>query len=375
MPLSENDKLARIRANSFTWLRTDWLLRMESVCGGAQAVLGRSARELSAEGGISEETAAQFLRESASCDPEGELKKSSSAGARIIFLGEPGYPEALSEIPDPPVLLYVQGNADFSKPAAALVGTRLPTAYGRRVAARLARDLAGCGLAIASGLARGIDSVVHEAALEAGGVTWAVIGTGLGRCYPSENRELARDIAAKGGLVISEYPFDRGPMRHHFPRRNRIIAGLSQATAVIEAPVTSGALITAKLALEQGREVLAVPGPVDVPQSEGPNMLIKEGAGVLRAASDLLDALPSKYMFGLARDAASPAQGLRPAPPSAPLGEDEKAALALVDAGGITLDGMVERLGWPVPRAAAALFELETKTIITCLVGVYSRKL
>ena len=373
--LKEADRLARIQASNFEWLRPDWFLRLEKLHDGAQAVLKMPPQELSAEGGISRETAAQFLKEAAALDPQAELEKLRKSGGTALFLGEDNYPAALAEISDPPLVLYVRGKASFEKVAAAIVGTRKPTPYGKRVAARLTRDIASSGIAIISGLARGIDSVAHAAALEAGAVTWAVVGTGVGRCYPAENADLARAIIEQGGAIISEYSFEKSPLPHHFPRRNRIVAGMARAVAVIEGAAASGALITAKLALEQGREVLAVPGPVDSPQSEGPNLLIKEGAGVLRNAADFLEALPLQYRFGLLMQEGQPEGFLAPAACGGQLSEDENAVLDLLGREGITLDGVLEKTGWTVPRAAAALFELETKTIITCLSGVYSRNL
>jgi DNA processing protein len=373
--LSDHDRLARIQANNFEWLRPDWFLRLEKLYDGACAVLKLSPQELSANGGISTSTAEQFLKEAAALDPHKELEKVSKAGGAILFLGEENYPQSLAETSDPPLLLYVRGKADFTRTAVGIVGTRKPTPYGKRVAARLARDIASAGAVIVSGLARGIDSVAHAAALETETPTWAVIGTGIGRCYPAENADLARAIIERGGAVISEYNFDKGPLQHHFPRRNRIVSGLSRAVAVVEGAAASGALITAKLALEQGREVLAVPGPVDSPQSEGPNMLIKEGAGVLRNATDLLEALPLEYRFGLAGQDKDPEGFLAPPPAPQGMSDDERTVLELLGTAGATLDAVVEKTGWDVPRAATALFELETKTVVTCLSGVYSRKL
>ncbi|MFA5162511.1 MAG: DNA-processing protein DprA [Elusimicrobiales bacterium] len=374
MTLAAEDRLARLRAAGYCWLRTDWFLRLERLCGGAAQALKLSPAALSAQGGMSAGTAEQFLKDSAAVNPQAELDKTAKAGGKIVFLGEEDYPAQLAEIIDPPLALYILGNADFPRAAAAIVGTRKPTAYGRRVAARLARDMSECGLVIASGLARGIDSVAHAAALEAKGATWAVIGTGIGRCYPAENADLAREIVKGGGAIISEYNFDTGPKPHHFPRRNRIISGLSRAVAVIEGAVTSGALITAKLALEQGREVFAVPGLIDNPMSEGPNLLIKDGAGVLRNAADIIDALPLHCRFGIKMPEQSNA-ALAPKAPAVPLSRDEAAALECIGAQSLTLDAVVEKTGWTVPRAAAALFELETKSAVTCRNGEYSRKL
>ena len=369
--LSHEERLARIRLNGFSYLRADWCARLMEFCGSAQEILGKDAGTIAREGGISPKTAESFLKEALALDPEKELDKTAQLGGKILLLGDDDYPAPLSEIADPPLVLYVLGKISFSKPAIAVVGTRKPTPYGRRMAAKLSRELSGCGAVIVSGLARGIDSVSHEAALSASGQTWAVIGTGLGRCYPAENRQLAHEIAEKGGAIISEFPVEKPPLPFHFPRRNRIISGLSCAVVVIEGEATSGALITAKLALEQGKEVLAVPGPADSPQSEGPNSLIKNGAGVARSARDVIDSIPSALRFGLTEP---PAPQEESAAEGGQLSPDAASLLGCLGGGEATLDELVEKTGWPVPRAASALFELEARTFISCCAGVYGKR-
>ncbi|MBD3349426.1 MAG: DNA-protecting protein DprA [Candidatus Eisenbacteria bacterium] len=219
------------------------------------------------------------------------LETASAAGARYGVPGGPDYPAALHEIARPPVGVYVAGLALAGlQPAVAVVGTRTATRRGAAIARDLAFDAASVGLAVVSGLARGVDTAAHEGALEAGGVTVAVLGSGLSRVYPRENEGLARRIRQCGALV-SEYPMEMGPRAGAFPARNRIIAGLSAGVLVVEAGRRSGALITAARALEEGREVFAVPGSITEPLSAGPNGLLKAGAKLVEGIEDVLDEL------------------------------------------------------------------------------------
>jgi len=369
---AEREKLALIKANAFTYLRSDWYDRLVAAFGGAAGVLERSPQELAREGGFSAETAASFLAEASALDAEAELEKSAAAGVSIITRGEPGYPEGLSDLYDAPLALYVKGCAISGAPKLGMVGTRQVSPYGARTATALGRELSSKGLLIVSGLARGVDTLCHEAALYSKAPTWAVVGTGLGKCYPPENRGLADRIVAGGGAIISEFPFDKGPMAFHFPRRNRIIAALSFATLVIEGDIKSGALITAKQALELGRDVMAVPGPIDSPRSAGPNRLIKDGAAPILSADDVLAAVPLSMSFGLRPSAG----GEKKSAASAPIfGGDAGEALSALGSEEATLDMLTDRLGWSVQRAAAALFELEAAGAVACANGVYAKRI
>lgn len=200
------------------------------------------------------------------------------------------YPKLLQRIHNPPKSLYLQGKLS-TQPLVALVGSRKPSAYGEAVAYRIAADLARSGIGIVSGLAYGIDATVHRAALEAGGYTIAVLGSGLDNVYPRTHVQLTREIIREGGAILSEYPPNTSPLRHHFPARNRIIAGLSLATIVVEAESRSGSLITATNALEENRLVGAVPGPITSSRSDGPHLLLKQGALLITSASDILGEL------------------------------------------------------------------------------------
>ncbi|MBI2625750.1 DNA-protecting protein DprA [Candidatus Parcubacteria bacterium] len=203
------------------------------------------------------------------------------------------YPPLLAEIAQPPQTLYVRGSLEaLAAPCLAVVGTRTPSAYGKQITPMLVSGLTRAGITIVSGLAIGIDTLAHEAALESGGKTVAVLGSGVDEIsvYPPENRTLARRIVEAGGAVISEFPEGTEPKPFHFPQRNRIIAGLSRGVLVIEAREKSGALITANFALEENRDVFAVPGPITIPTSAGPNRLIAAGAQAILSADDILDA-------------------------------------------------------------------------------------
>lgn len=219
-----------------------------------------------------------------------ELKAGRAAGARLVFRGADGYPEALCELDDGPPLIWVAGSPDIlAKPKIALVGARNASSLGGRMARALALGLAEAGFVIVSGLARGIDTASHMAALDTG--TIAVLGGGVDVLYPAENAKLAEDIVARGGARISEQPMGLQPQARHFPARNRIISGLSQAVVVVEAAARSGSLITARTALDQGKEVMAVPGhPFDA-RASGCNMLLRDGARLVRSAEDVIEAL------------------------------------------------------------------------------------
>ena len=266
---------------------------------------------------------------------------------RRIRRGEPGYPLLLARIPDPPPSLWLRGDADprlLSETAVAVVGARACSGYGRAVARMLASGAADAGAVVVSGLARGIDGEAHRGALAASGRTVAVLGCGIDRDYPAAHAELARAILAGGGLVVSEYEPGVEPAPWRFPARNRIIAGLAAATVVVEARERSGALITADFALEDGREVLAVPGEITSALSAGTNALLRQGATPATCVADVLEAV------GLE---ASPPATVDPDDPSA------VAVLAALAAGSTTADGLVRATGLAAGDVATALTLLE----------------
>ncbi|MET0312289.1 MAG: DNA-processing protein DprA [Burkholderiaceae bacterium] len=276
---------------------------------------------------------------------------------RLLTLGDPLYPESLLETADPPLMLYLQGPGELSgtRPRLAVVGSRNPTPQGRANARQFSEALARSGLCVVSGLALGVDAAAHEGALEAAGETIAIVGTGLDIEYPSRNAPLARRIGAQG-LLVSEYPLGTPPVPANFPRRNRIISGLSRGTLVVEAALQSGSLITARFAAEQGREVFAIPGSIHSPQSRGCHALIRQGAKLVESAQDVLEELA---IF------TAPAAGAAPA--GAPANEDPLLAALGFDAA--SLDALGARTGLPVQRLQAALLEMELAGQVARLPG------
>ena len=241
--------------------------------------------------GLDDKTARAIVSQRADISPDAEMEKLDRAGVRVIHWHDPAYPPRLKEISDPPPVLYVRGQIlPEDERSVAIVGTRKATAYGREAASSLARDLAGSGVTIVSGLARGIDSVAHRATMDAGGRTIAIFGSGPDVVYPSEHVRLAQEIEASGALV-SEYPLGTRPKANHFPMRNRIMSGVTLGTLVIEAGAISGALSTVRHALEQNREVFCVPGSVFSPASVGTNAMIKEGTKLVQDYKDVLEEL------------------------------------------------------------------------------------
>jgi DNA processing protein len=254
--------------------------------GSPRAVLQAPAEDLAAAGVPAD--VASALR-GARARARSEAAALAAAGATLVAPCDAAYPDVLRHIDEPPLTLAVRGTLDApGAPAIAIVGTRRASEYGRRVAEELARGLAQAGVTVVSGLAAGIDAAAHRAALAAGGRTIAVVGTGIDRVYPSWHVALAQAVAAQGALV-SELPCGAPPLAHHFPRRNRLISGLTRGTVVVEAAEESGSLITARCALEQNRQVYAVPGPLGLARQHGPHRLIQEGAKLVTSADDIVE--------------------------------------------------------------------------------------
>ncbi len=225
-----------------------------------------------------------------------EFEKVKEIGGDVLVLDDGSYPYLLREIDDPPITLYVKGDwqACFDAPCVAIVGSRRCSTYGANASEMLSRDLAANGICIVSGLARGIDTAAHRGAIDGKGRTIAVLGTGIGQVYPKENAKLVDEILANGGAIVSQFPLETPPLSENFPYRNRIISGLSLGVLIIEASERSGSLITARLAMEQNREVLAVPGNITSKNSFGTNYLIKSGAALVQQWQDVVSALPSE---------------------------------------------------------------------------------
>lgn len=292
---------------------------------------------------------------------QAELTALDRMGVNLLTCHCPRYPPLLRSIADAPALLYARGDLGLlSRPAVALVGSRAASDYGRRMARALAAELASRGLTIVSGAAHGIDAEAHHGALEAGGGTVAVLGCGPDVVYPRSHGPLLSTVAAKG-LIVSEYPLGTAPEGFRFPERNRIISGLAGGVVVVEATRRSGSLITARLALDQGREVFAVPGRIDSPKSEGPHGLIRQGAHLVRSAEDILE--------GLAWSSAPPAASIPRTPPVPPLDPEEDHLLAQLDAYGRDIDSLSGLTGLPVEILQPLLLKLELKGLVRQLPG------
>jgi DNA processing protein len=290
-------------------------------------------------------------------DERALLRDLAAAGLRWLPRDDPEFPPMLAAIHDPPPGLFLRGGAEpavLARTCVGVVGARACSAYGSQVARRLGRELAAAGVVVVSGLARGVDAEAHRGALESGGPTVAILGCGIDRDYPAAHRELARRIG-DGGLIASEYPPGVEPAPWRFPARNRIVSGLSAATVVVEARERSGALITADFALEEGREVFAVPGEITSGLSRGTNALLRLGATPLTDPGDVLEAL------GIEPEPATPVE----------LGEEAKAMLAALQAGSASADELVRATGLPPGAAAAALAELELAGLVAEGDGVY----
>lgn len=262
--------------------------------GSARSALNAPRSELRNVPGIGEITSAAIAAQARSPEAAREIARASESGVSILAHGSPAYPASLATLHDPPLVLYVRGSLEERDLLGiGLVGSRQATPYGLRQAARFAGEFAEIGVTVVSGLARGIDTEAHHGALRSkDGRTLAVLGSGLDAVYPPENRGLARRIAERGAL-LSEFPLRSAPAPENFPRRNRIISGLSLGILVVEAGEKSGALITADWAMEQGRDVFAVPGSVESPMSRGSHLLIRQGAKLAETAADVLEELPA----------------------------------------------------------------------------------
>jgi DNA processing protein len=329
--------------------------------GSAGAVLRAGASQLREVPHIGPKLSEDLSAAMRSLDVDAELALIAQHGVHLRALGTPQYPAGLAQIHDPPHLLYVRGSIEPADgKAVAIVGSRKYTGYGRRVAERLATDLARAGYTIVSGLARGIDGIAHRAALQAGGRTLAVLAGGLSRIYPPEHASLADEVAAAGALV-SEAPMRQESLPGLFPPRNRIISGLSRGVVIVEAAEKSGALITAAQAGEQGRAAFAVPGPVDSPSSEGTNALIRTGAVLVRGADDVIEELEG------VRSPTAPAP--QPTAPPPELDDVQRRLWDFLAEGARHLDQMAQGLGLPVSQLSGALLTMEMKKLVRRLPG------
>jgi DNA processing protein len=335
-----------------------------------EAILEAPKSELRQVDGVGEETANNIVNWRSAVDLDAELARIEKSGVQVVTRDDASYPKNLQEIYDPPLVLYVRGElVERDALAIGIVGSRRTTLYGQDMSRKLSYQLARLGVTVVSGLARGIDTAAHKGALQAKGRTVAVIGCGIDQMYPPENKDLADEIATKGGAVVSEFPFGVKPDKQNFPMRNRIISGWSLGVVVVEANLKSGSLITASQAAEQGRQVFAVPGRADSVLSRGSNRLIKDGAKLTEDAEDIL----SEFEYLLPRrekkmeTAAEPGVALK-------LSEHEAKVMASIELEERPIDEIIRDTGLTSACVSATLLALEMKRLVRQLPGrVYVR--
>jgi DNA processing protein len=360
------DKLAWLALRGIPGVGPVLFHRLVQAFGSPAQVFQRPLTELRALRGVSASLAQSILGFRDWDRVEEHLSRLRAFGATVLTLDDPGYPVRLKEIPFPPPLIFVKGEIKTEDSLAlAMVGTRGASYYGKKTCRSLAKELARRGVTVVSGLARGIDTAAHQGALEGGGRTLAVLGCGLDVVYPPENLELYGRIPESGALV-TEYPLGTPPEAHNFPRRNRIISGLALGVLVVEAGVKSGTQITAQCALEQGREVLAVPGPINSPTSVGPHRLIQTGAKLVQDVDDILAELPKVR---------APVKAKAGAVPSAPVGPRpvlfrvDDPLLPLLGAEPLQLEELVQASHLPAPEVMSRLTLLELQGLVRELPG------
>jgi len=336
---------------------------LEELGGDPRAVFTASKTRLESVKGVGPAISGSILAWRGHLDLAREEERMAKSGADFITTRDPVYPRWLKEIHDPPIGLYRRGRYDFAQPCVAIVGSRRTTLYGQTIAKRFGVELAQLGFCVVSGLARGIDTAAHEGVLSVGGKTAAVLGTGVDIIYPPENLALYRRIESEGGAILSEFPFGRRADRQSFAMRNRIVAGMCEATIVVESDVDGGAMITARFAGEQGRLIFAVPGRIDQNTSAGCHQLIRDGATLMTGIDDLLNEL--SYLDGLrpAPIGEKPAESAAGRPPN--LTADEARVFECFRGGAILApDAMAEQTGLAAGALSSTLMMLELKRLL-----------
>jgi DNA processing protein len=332
--------------------------------GDAPSILRAPRSKLAQVRGIGDEVANSISNWEKNVDLEGELKRISQYGCQIVIPADENYPASLKEIYDPPIVLYVKGTLlPQDKNSVALVGSRMTTPYGMETARKLGYQLAYLGVTVVSGGARGIDTASHQGALNAKGRTIAVLGTGINIIFPTENKELF-DRIAESGAVMTQFPFNRKGDKQTFPIRNRIVAGMTLGTVVVEANLSSGALITANMAADAGRQVFAVPGRIDSPRSKGCHDLIKKGAKLCEGVEDILSEF--EYLFPASNKPSPASTGVLP---GIALSENEQKIYDLLSAEEIGIDDIIRSSGLPTSAVSVGLLGLEMKRLVRQLPG------
>jgi DNA processing protein len=344
--------------NSLTDIGPVLCRRLVSVLGSPKTVFEMTMGELRNIEGIGENRARKILGFNHWDAMKKELERVEKEDITLITLTDSNYPEGLKQLPDAPILIYVKGNIDDTdKYAVSIIGSRKATNYGMQTAEKISYKLASCGLTVVSGMARGIDTVSHKGALKSGGRTIAVLGSGIDVPYPSSNRGLMNTIA-DNGAVISEFPLGSQPLREHFPRRNRIVSALSLGVIVIEATIDSGSLITVGYALDQGKEVFAVPGNINSINSKGTNDLIKKGARLIESAEDVIEELRPQIR-GILREEKNSSEKLL-----SELSEDEKKLFSFLNSDPKHIDLIIREMEVSTGKVLSILLNLELKGII-----------
>lgn len=335
--------------------------RLIQVFGTPEAVFNASLKDLSAVEGIGQKRAQEIKGFREWDTLEKDMERLKTEGVKLLKSESDQYPEGLNDLGEhAPLVIYMKGDIiEEDRFSLALVGSRKPTTYGLGVAEKLAGDLAEMGFTVVSGLARGIDTAAHIGSLKRGGRSIAVLGSGIDVSYPAENKGLMERMA-RTGAVLSEYPPRTAPLRENFPRRNRLISGLSLGVLVVEAAARSGALITARCALDQNREVFSVPGNINSPFSEGTNMLIKDGARIVTSAEDVVEELAPQLKGFIMK---------RKKKEAISVSDEEKALCDIMDKDPVHVDVISRQSGLPAQKALAVLLGLEMKGIVKQIVG------
>ncbi len=361
MPI--NDSEAYVALNLLPGMGPVRARRLVEAFGSPSQVLQTPSSRLKQVEGIGNELAETIYGWEKLADPTREKELAKQCGATILTQADEAYPESLRHIYDAPLTLYIRGSLlARDQKGVAVVGTRSPSYYGKETARKLSFQMAYAGITVVSGLARGIDSAAHEGALAAKGRTVAVLGCGIDQVYPSENKALAEKIAA-AGAVVSEFPVGTKPDRQTFPIRNRTVSGLSMGVLVVEAAVNSGALITARMALDQGRHVFAVPGRIDTPDARGCHQLIKQGARLVEEVGDVL----SEFEFLFPSQSTGPTEKKQ----AGGLEGDDLVVWDAVGTGECAIDEITRNCGLPVSKVSAILLNLEIKRRVKSLPGKY----
>ena len=376
-----------IHLNLIPGIGNHTIRRLLAAFGSAEKSVAATSAELAQIDGLTPDVRQQLINGRSHAPLAQELELIQQHQCHIVTINDDAYPPLLKQINDPPVLLYIIGAFPLQNaPSIAIVGSRSPTEYGKTISQQLSHQLAERGITVVSGFARGIDTCVHRGALEAGGRTIAVFGCGLSIIYPAANRALAAEIVESGAL-ISEFPMTMPPRGNNFPRRNRVISGLTLGTLVVEASERSGSLITAGHAAEQGREVFAVPGQIFSGVSRGTHSLINQGATLINSVDDLLDALPQNYTQILGGKSLEPPSAKQPdkiarpqsvekrsTPTSQPktnlnLTPDEQTVLSAMGADSVHIDEITRVTQLPIGKVSSLLVMLELKGIVQQLPG------